>query len=78
MPSLSRSDNDSPLSYVYWAIVPHLLWTLVSAVWVGLLGAANLVCWYFGHAEVRMTWLIARRSVDLIVRLFLVRCGDVV
>ncbi|CAM9368207.1 unnamed protein product [Ectocarpus sp. 12 AP-2014] len=51
VPSLSRSDNDSPLSYVYWAIVPHLLWTLVSAVWVGLLGAANLVCWYFGHAE---------------------------
>lgn len=52
MPSLSQSDNDSPLSYVYWAIVPHLLWALVATVYVGILGVGNLVCWYFGHAEV--------------------------
>ncbi|CAN0428116.1 unnamed protein product, partial [Ectocarpus fasciculatus] len=51
VPSLSQSDNDSPLSYVYWAIVPHLLWALVATVWVGILGVGNLVCWYFGHAE---------------------------
>lgn len=50
-PTLSVSDNDSPLSFLYWTIVPHLLWTLVSVVWVGLLGLCRIFCWYFGHTE---------------------------
>lgn len=40
VPSLGTSDNESPLSFVYWVIVPHLLWTLVSCVWIGLVSAS--------------------------------------
>lgn len=28
------SDNDSPLSFVQWAIAPHVVWTLLSSVWL--------------------------------------------
>lgn len=52
MPSLGVSDNGSPLSYLYWAIVPHLLFALVAAVVMGIVGITKLVCWYFGHVEV--------------------------
>lgn len=53
VPALGVSDNDSPLDYLYWAIVPHLLWTMASAVYVGFMGTGRLFCWYFGHTEVR-------------------------
>lgn len=52
VPNLSVSDNRSPLSFLYWAIVPHLLWALVVTVWTGIVGVCKLVCWYFGHTQV--------------------------
>lgn len=50
VPSLDVSDNGSPLSYIYWAIVPHLLWALIATVWTGLFGVGRLFYWYFGHS----------------------------
>lgn len=52
MPTLSVSDNESPLSLLYWAIVPHLLWALVVTAWTGIVGVSKLACWYFGHSQV--------------------------
>lgn len=53
VPNLGESDNRSPLSFLYWIIVPHLLWALVVTVWTGILGIGKLVFWYFGHTQVR-------------------------
>lgn len=51
VPDFDVSDNSSGLDFLYWAIVPHLLWTVISATWIAILGCARLVCWYFGHTE---------------------------
>eukprot|EP00903_Cladosiphon_okamuranus_P009844 g9355.t1 len=47
VPTLDVSDNESPLSFLYWAIVPHLLWALVVTVWTGISVLRRLVCWFW-------------------------------
>lgn len=51
VPELSISDNDSPLKYVYWAILPHLIWALVTSIWTVVSGVMRFVCWYVGYGE---------------------------
>lgn len=51
VPHFGVSDNATGLDFLYWAIVPHLLWTVISATWITILGISRLVCWYFGHTE---------------------------
>lgn len=51
IPEFGASDNNSPLSFFYWAVLPHLVWTVLSATWLVMLGLTRLVCWYYGYAE---------------------------
>lgn len=49
VPAFDRADNASGLGFLYWAIVPHLLWAVISATWVTVLGITRLVCLYLGY-----------------------------
>ena len=51
VPELSVSDNNSPLSFIYWAIIPHLLWVLITGIWAVISGLGRVFCWYVGHEE---------------------------
>lgn len=37
------------VSYLAWAIAPHLVWTLVVGAWTALSGSWYVIRWYFGY-----------------------------